>query len=69
MRNSILKVFLLVLKIFFNFCLDTIYKYNKFCKILLKKSFKLILSKKNSFILFNLYFMLLLVNVDLIIKE
>lgn len=69
MRSLILDFFLLVLKIAFNFNLDVCYKRNRFSKILLEKSFKFVLYKKNSTIVLNLSFVLLAMEIDLIIKK
>lgn len=58
-----------MLKILLNFCLNTYYKHGGLSKILTKKGFKLVLSRGNDIIVSNLSFMLLLAEVDLILKE
>lgn len=69
MKNPILHIFLLILKVLFNSALDIIYKYSKFSKTLLKKSFNLITGKKSSLILFFLCFILLLSKVGPVTKK
>lgn len=49
MRNIILDFIILILEVLFNFTSDTIYKYYKLFKILFKKDFKFILTKKKYF--------------------
>lgn len=69
MRSLILYFFLLVLKIFLNFCSNAGYKQNKFSKNLLKKSFKFILSKRDIIIIFNFGLMLLPAGINLILEK
>lgn len=68
-KKSSLIFFLLILKVLFNFILDAIYKYSRFLETLLEKSLKLILNKRNSFILFFLYLILLLIKITSIIEK
>lgn len=67
MRSLVLNFFLLVLRILFNLTLNVSHKYNKFFATLSKKSFEFILSNKKSIVAFNLSFILLLIEVELII--
>lgn len=53
-KSLILYFLLLLLEISLNLGLDTGHKQNKFFEILLKKSLKFILNKKNSIVVFNL---------------
>lgn len=69
MKSLVLYLFLLILKVFFNFVLDTIYKYSKFFKALLEKSLEFFPDKKGSPVLFFLRFMLLLLKIDFIRKK
>lgn len=69
MKSLVLYLFLLILEFFFNFILDIIYKYGKFSKALLKKSLEFFSDEKNGPILFFLYFILLLLKIDFIIKK
>lgn len=69
MKSLVLYLFLLILKVFFNFVLDTIYKYSKFFKALLEKSLEFFPGEKGSPVLFFLRFMLLLLKIDFIIKK
>lgn len=69
MKNLILYFFLIIIKSFFNFTLDVICKYNRFFKILLEKILKFALYKKNNHVLFNFYFILLLIKINFIIKK
>lgn len=55
--------------IMLNLDLNINYKYNRFLKILLEKSLKFVLNKKNNIIVFNLRFVLLLVEMNLILKK
>lgn len=59
---------LLILEILFDFNLDDSYKQDKFSKILLKKSFLFVSSKKNSIVTFNLGFIVLLIEVNSVSK-
>lgn len=52
-----------------NFCLDVGHKQSRFFGILLKKSFKFVLSRKDSTIIFKLSLVLLPVKVDFITKK
>lgn len=56
-------------KSLFNFILDVVYKCNRLSKALLKKDLKLVLSEKSNLILFFLYFILLLLKINFIIKK
>lgn len=69
MKNLVLYFFLLVLRVFFNFILDAIYKSNRFIKILLKKDFKFILSRVDNIVLFYLSFILLPAKIDFLLEE
>lgn len=55
--------------ILLNFSINNNYKYHRFSKTLLKKSLEFVLYKKNNIIIFNSSFILLLIEVDLIIKK
>lgn len=68
MKNLILNFFLLLLRILLNFSPDASYKRSGFSKTLLKKGLKFIPSRKSSTITFNLSFVLLSVEIDLIAK-
>lgn len=59
----------MILKILLNFSPDVYYKYDRFSKTLPKKSFKFVLIKKNDIFAFNLSFILLLVEINLISKK
>ena len=63
-KDSILYFLLLVLKILLDLSLDVSYKQGRFSKALSEKSFKLVLSKRNGIIVFNLSFVLLPAEVD-----
>lgn len=67
MKSLVFNFFLLILEISFNFTLNTVYKCNKFFKILLEKSLKFVLYKKSNLVLLNPNFVLLLIEVDFII--
>lgn len=69
MRSLVWYFFLMVLKISFNLTLNAIYKRSKFFKTLSEKSFKFILDKKNSSILFIFYLILLTVEINLVSKK
>lgn len=69
MRSLILNFLLLVLYILRNFDQDIYYKYSKFSKTLTKKSFKFILSRGNDILAFNLSFVLLTAEVNLITEK
>lgn len=65
-KSLILNFFLLVLGIPLDFGPDAGHKSGRFSKILYRKSLKFVLSKKNDAIAFNLDFVLLPAEVDLI---
>lgn len=69
MKSLILDFLLLVLYILLNFDQDIYYKYSRFYKTLTKKSFKFILSRGNGTLAFNLSFVLLTAEVNLITKK
>lgn len=58
-----------MLRIFFDFISDTIYKCNKFLKTLSKKGFEFFLYNKNNLILLYLSFILLLIEINSITKK
>ena len=60
---------LLVLEIMINFSPDASCKRSKFFKTLLEKRLKFALSRKNNTITYNLSFVLLLVEVNLVLKK
>lgn len=60
---------MLMLRILFNFCLNIGYKQGRFSKFLLKKGVKFVLSKKNGIVVFNLSLILLLAEVNLILRK
>lgn len=68
-ESPVLYFFQFILRIPLNFSLDSGYKQCEFSDTLLEKSFEFIQSKANSTITFNLNFLLLLAEVDLIIKK
>lgn len=68
-KSPILNFFFLVLRISLDFSLDADHKGGGFCKILPKKGFEFVSSKKDSTIAINLSLVLLLVEVDLILDE
>lgn len=57
------------MKIPLNFSPDTSQKCDEFSKTLPKKSFKFSLYKRNSIVVFNISFVLLLAKINLILKE
>lgn len=61
--------FLLVLEISLHFDLNTSQKQGGFSKILLKKNLEFFSSKRNNTIAFNLLFLLLSAEVDLVSKK
>lgn len=61
--------FKLILKVFFDLILDTVYKYDGFFKTLLEKNFKFISSKRNCTFVFYLSFMLLLAKINLVLEN
>lgn len=69
MKNLILYFFLLVLRVFFNLILDDFYKRGRFVKTLIEKSSEYILFKVNNLILLNLSLILLLAEINPIIKK
>lgn len=69
MKNLVLYFILLVLKIFFNPTQDIIYKRNKFFEIFPEKNFEFVPYKRFGSIMFNLYFMLLSMEVNLILEK
>lgn len=68
-RNSILKFFLLVLEVSFNYTPDIIYKRSGFFKAFSEKDFEFVPSGKSGPVMFDLSPMLLSVKVDSIPKE
>lgn len=68
-KKSDLILCFLILKAFFNFTLNIVYKYYRFFEKFFKKNFKFILYKKVGFIQLNLRLILLLVKVNLILKK
>lgn len=69
LKSLILNFFLLILRILFNFNPDVYQKYNWFSKTLLKKDIKFVLYKRNNTIIFNLSFVLLQVEINLIAEK
>lgn len=67
MRSTILYFLLLILEISLNLCLDVDHKQDRFTKTLSEEGFKFILNKKNNTIVFNLSFVLLIAEVNLIL--
>lgn len=61
--------FLLVLRILFNFSPDVGHKCGRFSKTLSKKGLEFILYRKNTTVVLNLSLMLLLVEIDFILKK
>lgn len=61
--------FLLRLGILLNFNLDINHKQGEFFKNLLEKGIEFVLNKRNSINVFNLSFVLLLIEVDFILEE
>lgn len=68
-ESTTLYFFLLVLEISLNFKPDTGHKHNRFSKTLLKKDFKFVLSRRDNTIVFNLSFILLLIQNNPNLKE
>lgn len=68
-KNLVLYFFLLILKIIFNFSLDTGYKCGRFFKTLLEKSFKFVLNWRDCIVMFISSFILLLTKVNLILER
>lgn len=69
MKNPVLNFLLLILKIPLNLSLDADYKRNRFFKILTKKSFEFVSSRRDKTVVLNLSFMLLPAEIDLILKK
>ena len=69
MKGLILYFLLLVLEILFDLGQDVSHKQGKFSKTLLEKSFEFVLSRKNGIIAFNLRFVLLSIESNLISKK
>lgn len=69
MKSSILDFFLLVLGIPLDLALDTSHKQVGFSKTLPKKSLKFVLSKKDGIVTFNLSFVLLPMEVNLVLEK
>ena len=69
MKNPVLYFFLLVLQVSFNFTPDVVNKRSGFFETLLKEGLKIVLSKESNPVTLNLSFLLLLAEVDLILKE
>ena len=65
----ILYFFLLILRILLNPSSDVSYKQGGFSEILLKDDFEFVTSRKNNIVTFNLSFILLLVEADLISEK
>lgn len=59
----------MILEISLNLDLNAGYKWYGFFKILLKKNFKFISNRKDYIVAFNLGFMVLLIEVDFILKK
>lgn len=53
----------------FNINLDDIYKYNRFSKVFLKKSFEIILYKRNNLVKFKSSIILLLIEANFILEK
>lgn len=68
-ESPILKLFLLLLKISLYLGLDISHKNSRFSKILLKKSFEFVSSRRNGIVAFNLGFIVLPVEVDPILEK
>lgn len=69
MKSLICYFFLLILEISLHFNLDASHKWGRFFKTLLEKDFKFILNRNNSIIAFNLSFVLLLAEVNLVLEK
>lgn len=68
-KNLILYFLLLVLKILLDFDLDIGQKQGRFFQTCLKKNLEFVTYKKNNYITFNLYFVLLPAKLDLISEK
>lgn len=62
-------LFLLVLIVFFNLILNTIYKYNRFFEFLPKKTLKFSLYNRKNLVSFNSYLVLLPIKIYFIIDK
>lgn len=69
MRNLILNLFLLILRISFDLSPDANYKGGRFFKALSKKNLEFVLSRRDSTIAFNLSLVLLPAEFDFISEE
>lgn len=69
MKSQILYFFLLILKIPFNLGPDAGQKQGRFFKTLSEKGLKLVSSRKNSIVIFDLSFVLLLAKIDPVVEE
>ena len=69
MRDPILYFLLLVLQILLNLCPNASFEQGGFSKTLLQKSFEFDASKRNGIVAFNLSFILLLVEVNLVSEK
>lgn len=69
MKSLVLYFFLLILRVCINFTSNVVYKYNKFSKIFLKKSLKYVSYKRGGFVSFDTGLILLLGEIDLILKK
>ena len=68
-RSPVLYFFLLVLRVFFDFSSDVVYKRSGFSKTLSKEGFEFILNEKVYPVLLNLSFVLLPSEIDPILEE
>lgn len=68
-KNLILNLFMFILRVLFDLITKDIYKYDRFFDTLLEISFEFILGRKSCFIPFFLYIILLLLQVNSILKE
>lgn len=68
-EDSILNFFQLVLRVFFGFIPDVLYKQSGFPKTLFQKDPKFVSKRRNGPVAFDLSFMLLPTKTDLILKE
>lgn len=64
MKSWVLNFFLLILEILLNLSLNTSHKGNRFFKILLEKSLKFILNRRDGTVIFNSSFILLLIKIN-----
>ena len=69
MRGPILYFFLLVLEILLDLGLDASYKQSGFAETLPKKGLEFVPSRRNAIVAFNLSFLLLLAEVNLVSKK